>query len=117
MGVLHRFPARGQHGRREKIGDQIRSWRLKRRSGSTLRDLARLTNLVVAGWIRAYLDSWAAGAVTRECHARLYEGRGEPGGEIPRLLTGTHKAGIWGLLSGCRAPARFSDSRRESGVA
>ncbi len=38
----------------KKIGDQIRSWRLKRCSGSTLRDLARLINPVVAGWVNYY---------------------------------------------------------------
>jgi RNA-directed DNA polymerase len=38
----------------KKIGDQIRSWRLGRRTGSTLRDLARLINPVVAGWVNHY---------------------------------------------------------------
>jgi RNA-directed DNA polymerase len=38
----------------KKIGDQIRSWRLRRRSGSTLGDLARLINPVVIGWINYY---------------------------------------------------------------
>lgn len=38
----------------KKIGEQIRSWRLGRRSGSTLLDLARLINPVVAGWVAYY---------------------------------------------------------------
>jgi RNA-directed DNA polymerase len=38
----------------KKIGDQIRSWRLRRRSGSTLLDLARLINPVVSGWVNYY---------------------------------------------------------------
>ncbi|MGI9000533.1 MAG: group II intron reverse transcriptase/maturase [Pseudonocardia sp.] len=38
----------------KKIGNQIRSWRLGRRSGSTLGDLARLINPVVAGWVNYY---------------------------------------------------------------
>lgn len=39
---------------KKKIGDQIRSWRLGRRSGFTLQHLARLINPVVAGWINYY---------------------------------------------------------------
>ena len=38
----------------KKIGDKIRSWRLKMHTGSTLLDLARLINPVVAGWINYY---------------------------------------------------------------
>jgi RNA-directed DNA polymerase len=38
----------------KKIGNVIRSWRLRRRAGSTLLDLARLINPVVAGWINYY---------------------------------------------------------------
>ena len=79
----------------KKIGNQIRSWRLGRRSGSTLRDLARLINPVVAGWITYYgrfyrskvitllarlnrhLERWAShkykGYTRRKAAARLVE--------------------------------------------
>lgn len=39
---------------KKKIGNQIRTWRLCRRSGSTLQQLARLINPVVTGWINFY---------------------------------------------------------------
>jgi RNA-directed DNA polymerase len=38
----------------KRIRAQIRSWRLHRRSGSTLADLAREINMVVRGWINYY---------------------------------------------------------------
>jgi RNA-directed DNA polymerase len=38
----------------KRIRAQIRSWRLHRRSGSTLQDLAREINLIVRGWINYY---------------------------------------------------------------
>lgn len=38
----------------KKIGNQIRSWRLARRSGSTLGQLAREINPTVAGWVNYY---------------------------------------------------------------
>ncbi|MGH3769636.1 MAG: group II intron reverse transcriptase/maturase, partial [Pseudonocardiaceae bacterium] len=39
---------------KKKIGNQIRTWRLCRKSGSTLQQLARLINPVVTGWINFY---------------------------------------------------------------
>jgi RNA-directed DNA polymerase len=39
---------------KKKIGNQIRAWRLGRRSGSTLQQLAQLINPVVTGWINYY---------------------------------------------------------------
>jgi len=39
---------------RKKIGNQIRTWRLGRHTGSTLQQLARLINPVVAGWVNYY---------------------------------------------------------------
>jgi RNA-directed DNA polymerase len=39
---------------KKKIGNQIRTWRLGRRSGSTLQHLARLINPVVTGWVNFY---------------------------------------------------------------
>jgi RNA-directed DNA polymerase len=38
----------------KKIGNDIRAWQLRRRSGSTLQDLARLINPVVTGWVNYY---------------------------------------------------------------
>jgi RNA-directed DNA polymerase len=39
---------------KKKVGNQIRSWRLGRHTGSTLQQLARLINPVVAGWVNYY---------------------------------------------------------------
>lgn len=39
---------------KKKIGNQIRTWRLSRHTGSTLQHLARLINPVVAGWVNYY---------------------------------------------------------------
>jgi RNA-directed DNA polymerase len=39
---------------KKKIGNQIRTWRLGRRSGFTLQQLARLINPVVTGWVNFY---------------------------------------------------------------
>jgi RNA-directed DNA polymerase len=39
---------------RKRIGQQIRSWRLHRRSDLTLQDLAKKINNVVRGWINYY---------------------------------------------------------------
>ncbi|MBV9143103.1 MAG: group II intron reverse transcriptase/maturase [Pseudonocardiales bacterium] len=39
---------------KKKIGNHIRSWRLGRHTGSTLQQLARLINPVVAGWVTYY---------------------------------------------------------------
>jgi len=38
----------------KRVRAQIRSWRLHRRSGSTLADLAREINMVVRGWVNYY---------------------------------------------------------------
>jgi RNA-directed DNA polymerase len=38
----------------KRIRAQIRSWRLHRRTGSTLQDLAREINVIVRGWINYY---------------------------------------------------------------
>jgi RNA-directed DNA polymerase len=38
----------------KKIGKQVRSWRLHRRTGSTEADLARMINPVVRGWMAYY---------------------------------------------------------------
>lgn len=47
------LPAAGKAAKK-KIGNQIRTWRLCRRSGSTLQQPARLINPVVTGWINFY---------------------------------------------------------------
>lgn len=39
---------------KKKIGNQIRHWRLGRHTGSTLQQLARQINPVVAGWVNYY---------------------------------------------------------------
>lgn len=92
----------------KKIGNQIRSWRLGRRSGSTLRDLARLINPVVTGWVNyygrfyrwqltnllarlnAHIVRWAAhkykGLSRRQARRRL----AEVAHERPRLLAHWH---------------------------
>jgi group II intron reverse transcriptase/maturase len=46
-------PAISDHAAK-RIRAQIRSWRLHRRTGSTLQDLAREINLIVRGWINYY---------------------------------------------------------------
>lgn len=38
----------------KKIGAEVRSWRLQHRTGSTLTDLARRINPVIAGWLNYY---------------------------------------------------------------
>ena len=47
------LPAVGDDVRRE-IGSEIRSWRIARRSGSNLSDLARIMNPTVQGWVNYY---------------------------------------------------------------
>lgn len=92
----------------KKIGDQIRSWRLGRHTGSTLRDLARLINPVVAGWVNYYgrfyrskltnllarlnrhIVRWASnkykGTTRRQARRRL----AEVAHELPRLFVHWH---------------------------
>lgn len=47
------LPAVGKAAKK-KIGNQIRSWRLGRHTGSTIGQLARQINPVVAGWVNYY---------------------------------------------------------------
>jgi RNA-directed DNA polymerase len=49
----------------KRIRAQIRSWRLHRRSGSTLRDLAIEVNVFVRGWINYYGRFYRSALVAR----------------------------------------------------
>jgi RNA-directed DNA polymerase len=41
-------------GAKKAVGKEIRSWRINRRSDKTLKDLARMFNPIVQGWINYY---------------------------------------------------------------
>ncbi|MFI9836276.1 group II intron maturase-specific domain-containing protein [Nonomuraea sp. NPDC051941] len=53
-GDLCGVPARGQQGRPQEMGAELRSWRIHLRTTSDLGELARWMNPVIRGWI-AYL--------------------------------------------------------------
>jgi RNA-directed DNA polymerase len=83
----------------KKLGNDIRAWRLRRRSGSTLRDLARLINPVVSSWVGYY--------------GRFYRSR------LTNLLARLNRLIVrWAVhkykgLTGRRARRRLAEAARE----